>query len=47
MAKAEGKTPAAQGVVLAYKPAAEMRLPVRPALKVATPRPRAAVAVAR
>ena len=46
MAKAETKT-AAQGVVLAYKPAEKRPLPVRPAALKVSPRPRTAVAVAR
>jgi hypothetical protein len=45
MAKAEMK-PAAQGVVLAYKPVEKRPQAVRPVVKVAA-RPRAAVAAAR
>jgi RNA polymerase sigma factor for flagellar operon FliA len=46
MAKADIKSAAAQGVVLAYKPVDKRPQPVRPAIKVAE-RPRAAVAAAR
>ena len=47
MAKAEMKPTAAQGVVLAYKPADKRPIPVRPAALKVSPRPRTAVAVAR